>query len=349
MLKLSDENNRARKRAQDQQELLIAELNHRVRNILNLIRGLVSQGSNGSSSVDQYQDVLDARIHALARAHDQLTDKEWGWVSLRSLIETELQAFLVEKANRVQITGDEVDLSPTAFTTLALLMHELVTNSARYGSLTDGSGTVEIDIRLQADGTAKIKWRERNGPPVQAPERRGFGTTIIERSVPFELRGTADVRFKMTGFEADFMIPAKHVKPSVVLPQKEAAKVAQVAKSVSISGQAMVLEDNMIIALDASDILSELGADHVFSASNVADALKILKAHEVDFALCDLNLGEETSVSVIETLREKGVMTVLATGYGASNELTEKFPGLPILRKPYTIETVRMLLSEIDG
>ncbi|WP_136636057.1 HWE histidine kinase domain-containing protein [Pseudooceanicola onchidii] len=345
VLKLTDESSANSRRAQEQQELLIAELNHRVRNILNLIRGLVSQSRAGADSILAYGQLLDARIHALARAHDQLTERSWNWVSLSDLIDNEVRAFLAGKADRVKVSGDKLDLSPTAFTTLALVIHELVTNSAKYGALNDSRGSVEISMRLAADGTAYLSWRERNGPPVQAPTRRGFGTTIIERSIPFELKGTAELHYKASGLEADFMIPAIHVQAGTVDPAAP-KEVVQKKGSVRIEGAAMVLEDNMIIAMDASDILSDMGCSTVHPVSRVSEALRLLEAEEIAFALLDVNLGDETSLDVARLCKDRGIRAVLATGYGGNGDLLDGFPDFPVLRKPYTAETLAAILSE---
>ncbi|UWQ52204.1 GAF domain-containing protein (plasmid) [Leisingera caerulea] len=346
VLKLADENNAARKRAQDQQELLIAELNHRVRNILNLIRGLVSQGKESVKSADAFGEVLDARIHALARAHDQLTGSEWDWSPLTVLIGTETEAFLAGKASRVSIDGDALELSPAAFTCVALVVHELVTNSVKYGALSDSSGRVEIRTALNRDGTAALSWREHDGPPVKAPERRGFGTTLIEQSVPFELQGEADVRYRITGLEADFLLPARHVrkaeKPAGPVPDTGARQAPAVPR---LSGGALVLEDNMIIAMDAADMLTQLGAEKVETCSGVTTALNLLEQGGTQFVLADMNLGSETSLPVVERCRELGVAVVLATGYGSTDEVTKRFPGLNILKKPYTVEQLSAVLE----
>lgn len=346
VLKLADENNAARKRAQDQQELLIAELNHRVRNILNLIRGLVSQGKESVKSAEAFGEVLDARIHALARAHDQLTGSEWNWSPLSVLIGTETEAFLAGKASRVVMGGDALELSPAAFTCMALVIHEMVTNSVKYGALSDSSGRVEIRTTLNGDGTAALSWREHDGPPVKAPTRRGFGTTLIEQSVPFELQGEADVRYRITGLEADFLLPARHVrkaeKPAGPVPKAGARQAAAVPR---LTGGALVLEDNMIIAMDAADMLTQLGADKVETCSGVTTALNLLGQGGTQFVLADMNLGTETSLPVVEHCRETGIPVVLATGYGATDEVTERFPGLNILKKPYTVEQLSAVLE----
>ena len=347
VLKMADERNAARKQAQDHQELLVAELNHRVRNILNLIRGLVSQGQDEATSLEEYRTVLEDRIYALARAHDQLTQTDWQWAPFRSLVETEVKAFLTDRASRVRVSGDAIDLSPPAFSTLALVVHELVTNSAKYGALSGLSGSVSLDVSILGDGVAKLAWREQNGPPVQAPTRRGFGTTIIERSVPFELKGQAETRYRITGFEADFSLPSAHVRRSekVVEPVHE-VKSSQ-PSSTRIDGDCLVLEDNMVIALDATDMLSNLGARRVHTASSVKDGLAILSKHDISLALLDVNLGDETSFPVVEKCQELGVPAILATGYGTNTDLQKRFPGVPVLNKPYNSESLRRVIHSI--
>ncbi|RVT81705.1 GAF domain-containing protein [Rhodobacteraceae bacterium CCMM004] len=346
VLKLADENNATSQRAQEQQELLIAELNHRVRNILNLIRGLVGQSQENLTEVRAFAAILDARIHALARAHDQLTDRKWGWMPLKGLIETEVTAFHGEGAERVAISGDDVELSTTAFTTMALVVHELTTNSAKYGALGGRSGRVEINITLRDDGSVSIAWRERDGPPVQAPQRRGFGTTIIERSVPYELRGVARTSYNVGGFEAEFELPAPHVRLARPAPAPVAAAPKPAAPAVRLDGPVMVVEDNMIIAIDATDMLTQLGAAHVFSVSNLDGAMRTIAQHEIVFALVDVNLGTETSLPAVEALVAKGVPVVIATGYGADGGAIQGFPPVPVLRKPYTVEDVRGALDK---
>ena len=348
VLRLTDEANAGRKRAQEQQELLIAELNHRVRNILNLIQGLIAQGPSDAASIADYRDVLDARVHSLARAHDQLTQKSWEWASLTDLIRVEVTAFVNAKSARVEITGDDIDLSPQAFTTFALVVHELVTNSAKYGGLSDTSGRVEVVTTLRDDGSLHVSWKERGGPPVHAPNRRGFGTTIIEKSVPFELKGTASLSYKLTGVEAEFTVPAKHVRRSAGRTAKEVAAKVAAGGAVRLSGSALVVEDNMIIAMDSADLMAELGADNVFTASDTQTALRFLDQHPITVALLDVNLGSETSLVVAEACAERGIPFVLATGYGESGEIVNSYPAAQVLKKPFRREHLVAALSTID-
>ena len=348
VLKVTDQASMERERAQEQQELLIAELNHRVRNILNLIRGLVSQGRGETNTIETFTAVLDSRIQALARAHDQLTQKDWSSVSLVELIEIEFKAFIDNKQGRVSISGKDVLLTPNAFSTMALVIHELITNSAKYGALSDSTGSVAIELRREESGALLAEWREKSGPPVEAPKRRGFGCTIIEQSIPFELKGKADLRFRTTGVEADFVIPASYVEEATAdegaeQPEEQVAEPANFA----LNGTTLLVEDNMIIAMDARDMLMRLGAPEIQTASTAADALRILESQTFELAVLDVNLGKETSLPVAARLVELGIPFILATGYGATEEITANYPKAPILKKPYAEDGLKRALSKL--
>ena len=351
VLKLTDDANAERKSAAEKQELLIAELNHRVRNILNLIQGLVSQSKSGMTSIEAYTKVLDGRIQSLARAHDQLTRQEWAPSSVRDLIAVEGNAFLGGQKDRLIISGSAPMLAPEAFSTMALVIHELVTNSAKYGALTDRSGHVSVDLDLADDGALIIKWREQGGPPVKAPTRRGFGTTIIERTVPFELNGKVETRFKLAGFEADILIPSKFVSEGVqqeIEPAPEEAP-AEIAESPKSYGTVLVLEDNMVIALDASDIITAQGATEVKLTSSVDDALHVIATEDIDVAVLDINLGDQTSLPVAQKLDELKIPFVLATGYGDVESILKGYPKAPVVQKPYTSESLPRGISKALG
>ncbi len=342
VLKLTDEANAHRKAAAEKQELLIAELNHRVRNILNLIQGLVSQSKSDAMTIESYTKVLDGRIQSLARAHDQLTRQEWSPTAMRDLIQVEVNAFLSGQKDRLTVTGDAPLLAPEAFSTMALVIHEMVTNSAKYGALTDRSGRVSIDLHIADDGALIIKWREMGGPPVQPPKRRGFGSTIIEHTVPFELKGKVETRFKLAGFEADIMIPSKFVSEGTITEVEHTFAEDQTApdETAALSGTVLVLEDNMVIALDAADILTGNGASDVKLASSVEDALRIIGDEEIALAVLDINLGEQTSLPVAQHLDSMGIPFVLATGYGEVESILADYPAAPVVQKPFTSESL---------
>ncbi|MEZ0495661.1 HWE histidine kinase domain-containing protein [Sphingomonas sp. IW22] len=354
VLRLSDDAQEERRRAAERQELLIAELNHRVRNILSLIRGLVRQSRDPGADTATYVDMLEGRIEALARAHDQITQDNWSAAPLRRLIETEAAAYLGGRASRLHLEGDAMLLSPQAFSTLALVLHELMTNSAKYGALSD-NGTVAVGWHCNAMDELVIEWRERGGPPVNAPTRQGFGTTIIQRSIPYDLGGRAEVRYQLTGVEADLIIPAHHISGGDAATEHRSAIGPDMRDTMTsgetdvIDGVALLVEDSLIIAMDAEDILTSLGARQVVTANSVNQALVELGRETVAVAVLDFNLGDETSLAVAEALRARGVPFIFATGYGEQLTLPDGLGDTPVLQKPYTAPNLSRLLAKVLG
>ncbi|WP_246725553.1 HWE histidine kinase domain-containing protein, partial [Beijerinckia sp. L45] len=165
VLRLAGEASAERDRASRRQELLIAELNHRVRNILGVIRGLIRQAKPSTGKIEDFVKLVDGRIHALARAHNQITDDHWGPAPIQALIDAEARAFLGADGSSVHIVGEPVMLNPQAYSTMALVLHELVTNSTKYGSLSNG-GHVDVAWSRNEDGDLIFDWQERDGPPV---------------------------------------------------------------------------------------------------------------------------------------------------------------------------------------
>ena len=346
ILRLSDLTESERRRAQERQELLIAELNHRVRNILGLIRGVITQSKDLASDVEAFTKVIGGRIHALAMAHDQITADNWSAASFHGLIKAEAGAYLAAKADRVVISGPEVLIEPQAFTTIALVIHEMITNSAKYGALSDSIGRVEIATALDALGHLTIDWSEHGGPPVKPPTRRGFGSTVIERSIRHDLKGDAQVEFAPAGLRALFTIPAAYVHAAPVEVRSGAETVAELAEDGGrMPKDVLVVEDNMIIALDAEDIMRKFGVGTVRSASSVAQALREISDRPPEFALLDVNLGTETSFEIAKRLTEIGVPFVFATGYGEQVAFPPEFSDAPKLRKPYSIDSLRAAVA----
>ncbi len=348
ILQLADLATRERRAAHERQELMIAELNHRVRNILSLVRALVNQSRSTADSIEEFAGVLGGRIQALARAHDQITNLNWAPVALRSLVESEAGAYLGARADRINMSGPDVALDPKAFATIALVVHEMMTNSAKYGALADSTGQVEVVWKLDPASSLVIDWKESGGPPVQPPSRRGFGTTIIERSIPFDLKGEAELRFDLLGVQARFTIPANYVEMiSSLLAIPTRAENGEVSLP-RLSDTALIVEDNLIIAMSAEVILLELGARHVETAASVKEAIASIERTKPSFALLDLNLGNENSIAVGNKLYELGVPFIFATGYGERAPIPEDLGGVPVIQKPYTREVIEAALGRLD-
>lgn len=353
VLRLADEASAERQQASARQELLIAELNHRVRNILGVIRGLIRQSQPSEAVVKDFVKLVDGRIHALARAHNQITDDHWGPAPMQALIDAEAAAF-VDERERVISEGVPILLNPQAYSTMALVVHELVTNSTKYGSLSAPNGQVRISWQRNEANDLILRWCESGGPPVKAPTRKGFGTTIIDRSVPYDLGGSASIDYKASGVEAEFRIPARHVSeprtfagPAIKYPRASMGHPQTPPRKMLAGRDLLLVEDSLIIALDAEDIVSRLGADTVSTAATVEAALDSIDAHKPSVAMLDINLGDRTSFAIADRLMDLGVPFLFATGYGEQAQLPMEHRGRTVVQKPYTLENVARAMDEL--
>jgi light-regulated signal transduction histidine kinase (bacteriophytochrome)/CheY-like chemotaxis protein len=354
VLRLADEASAQRHQANARQELLIAELNHRVRNILGVIRGLIRQSQPDAPAVRDFVKVVDGRIHALARAHNQITDDHWGPAPLQALIDAEAAAFAANKESAIVAEGPPILLNPQAYSTMALVIHELVTNSTKYGSLS-ATGEVHIDWRRNADNDLLLTWTETGGPVVKKPTRKGFGTTIVDRSVPYDLGGSSQIAYDPDGVKASFCIPARHVSerrdfsgPHVRLPRPSHSSQAPIPPDMLTGRSVLLVEDSLIIALDAEDILTRFGAE-IATGSTPEAAHDTLDEHRPNFAILDINLGDQTSFAVADRLREMGVPFFFASGYGEQAQLPDDHRGRTVVQKPYTTHNLARAVEDLLG
>lgn len=208
---------------------------------------------------------------------------------------------------------------------------------------------MEADWSIDEGGRLLLDWQENGGPPVRAPSRTGFGTTVIERSVPHDLQGEAEVTYALSGLRARFMIPARFVTIADSLPSGSLRSLPVPAADFSIGGPVLLLEDNMIIAMATEDVLLSFNASRVNTAASVRHALRLIDEDPPVVGVLDVNLGNETSVAVAERLRELGIPFVFATGYGESAAVPERFADVPVLKKPYGSDQVVQVLASVMG
>lgn len=185
------------RRAEEQQRLLFAELNHRVKNSLAVVQGLAHQTFKPDLVPPELIHAFEGRLSALAAAHNLLMKQSWESTPIASVIRAALEPFDAG-AGRFSARGPEVLLSPSATVTLTLGLHELATNAAKYGALSNASGAIDVDWCL-ADGEFELVWRERGGPSVEPPAHKGFGTRLLQRAVAQDLGGTVDLHFDPDG------------------------------------------------------------------------------------------------------------------------------------------------------
>ena len=200
---------RARHRAQEsesQKTLLLAELQHRVKNSLATVRAISRFLLAGSDDAETFQQRLSSRLSAMARTHDLLTDADWISADLADLIAAEAAPYEREASARVRVTGDRLTLDSKEATSFGMAMHELMTNAAKYGALSNEAGHVEIEISVN-DEHRRVVWQEVGGPPVSDPgDKRGFGSVVIERVLAADIDAEIEIAFLPEGlrFEATF-------------------------------------------------------------------------------------------------------------------------------------------------
>jgi len=203
---------RERDAAISYQDRLMAELDHRVKNILASIQAMVRQTGKGASSLEDFTQALEQRIRAMADTHGLLAANHWHGARLRSMVEDELAPYRAANGGNVQLSGDDIMLSPKAALPFTLVLHELASNAAKYGSLSTPAGCVRVSWRLDpGDGALVVTWKELRGPPVAPPARRGFGSVIIERSLRYELAGECTLTFAADGVGCIISLPSEYV------------------------------------------------------------------------------------------------------------------------------------------
>ncbi|MEZ2141855.1 CheR family methyltransferase [Bradyrhizobium sp. DN5] len=197
-------------RAEERQRLLLAELQHRVRNTLGVVRSIARRSAETSTTVEEYASHLDGRLNAFARTQGLVTRDPEGGVDLEFLVVEELLAYNAREGEQMRVSGPKVRFQPKAAETFALALHELATNALKYGALSQPTGRIEVSWRVDesTEPTRLVfEWRERGGPQVAPPPRKGFGTELLERTLAFEFKGQTTMAFNPGGLQCTIIIP----------------------------------------------------------------------------------------------------------------------------------------------
>lgn len=201
---------RERKAAEAQAEFLMREAAHRSKNQLAIIQSIASQAARSASSKEDFVVSFERRLQGLAASHDLLTSRNWREASLGQLVQRQLEVFVPWPSSQVEASGPEVGIDAASAQSLGLALHELATNSVKYGALSSPSGRVTIDWDLSESGNERqltMTWEETGGPPVTEPKRRGFGTHVIERMLAATLNGNAAIEYRAHGLYWRFTCP----------------------------------------------------------------------------------------------------------------------------------------------
>jgi two-component sensor histidine kinase len=197
-----------RRRIEGQLRLLLTELNHRVKNTLAIVQSIATQTLRHTDSAEAFRAGFEARVMALAEAHNLLTESNWGGASLKDIVERVLIPYCGAQ-RRHELPDDDVQVGPKAAVSLVMAFHELATNAAKYGALSKGEGSLRVDWKVIDDVDPPrlfVKWQESGGPPVKAPTRQGFGSRLI-RGLAQESSGEVRLDFARSGLVCTIDIP----------------------------------------------------------------------------------------------------------------------------------------------
>lgn len=204
-----------RRRQQYLRELLINELNHRVKNTLATVQSFAMQTLRNAATPAEGWDAFEARLVALAKAHDVLTQQQWEGADLDNVVADAIAPYSYGAAgSRFRAAGPHIRLEPKAALALSMALHELATNAVKYGALSNGTGNVEITWRLGPGDPQRfqLRWAESGGPPVEPPNRRGFGSILVERGLARDLAGEAHLSFARDGLVYTIDAPLDEIR-----------------------------------------------------------------------------------------------------------------------------------------
>ena len=279
-----------RKRAEKLQRLLLDELNHRVKNTLAMIQAISSQSLRHAKNPADFVSSFGGRVQALARAHDLLTATKLQGANLLDVVRE--QVTLGERDDRrIRCSGPSLLLDPQVTVHLALVLHELATNARKYGALSvpDGRLAVHWEVRASDRRSLCLEWEESDGPKVSAPRARGFGSTLIERTLS-GYGGEATVRYNVAGVTCQIVLPLAEQAPPNGLPTREGEGWTRMPdKRSSLKGKRVVIvEDEPLVSMDMESTLTACGCEVVGTAGTLEKAKALVERVTCDVALLDV-------------------------------------------------------------
>jgi PAS domain S-box-containing protein len=335
---------------EEQRQALMAELDHRVKNMLAAVQALAFQTAKRTTSLDAFLQNFAGRLKALGSANELLTAARWRGAAVDHIAAAELGALA---PGQTSWDGPELFLTPRATNALALALHELATNAVKFGALSVETGHVDLRWKRLANGGFELVWTESGGPTVAPPVRRGFGSTLLEQVTGRELNGEAAVEYRPSGVRARLRAGAAAVAPRPEsVPEAPAARQVEIAAAPrtarSLKGsRVLIVEDAVLLALELETGLSEAGAEVVGPAYELEEAMALLE-RPIDAAVLDANLNGRSVTPVAEALARRKVPFVFATGYGETGGAPGGFDA-PVIRKPYDVTQVAVAVAELLG
>lgn len=341
----------ARKQAEDRQNVMVRELDHRGKNLLAVVQSILHLSRAGT--IEEFIAAVDGRIRALSRTHSLLSESRWQGVDLRRIVEEEIAPFVTERGRQVDARGPAVSLPPPTAQSLALALHELVINAVKHGALSTPEGRVRLSWAVDAEAL-RFSWAEDGGPPASPPARQGFGTKVIMAGIERQLQGQVAFDWPPEGLRCTIAVPMAHVDPArggraSAEPELQAGETPA-RPSAQTTRRILLVEDEPLIAIMMKEALRELGIEVLGPIGTVAAALSAAEREPLDGAVLDVNLGGDPIYPVADLLTARGISFVFVTGYSA-DAIDRRFAHVPVLEKPIEPEMLQEVFAEavMDG
>ncbi len=338
-----------RKQAEERQALLAREVDHRARNALALVQSIVRL--TRSDTIKSYIAAVDGRIGALSRAHTLLAQSRWQGANLARLVEEELAAYRMGDVEKVAAAGPDISLEPRTAQTIALALHELSTNAAKYGALSVMAGRVEVAWELEPVRLV-LRWTESGGPSIQPPASPGFGIRMISASIERQLEGEATFDWRPDGLHCTLSVPrGDQIEPPAGLAGAHRAvgdDKSALPLRLKTGNRILLVEDEILVAMMMRDILTELGFSVVGPFSRLSESMVAAVHEEIDAGVIDVNLGGEFVYPVADVLVARNIPFVFVTGYGVES-IDGRFGYVPIIKKPVQRQLLQKLFLAPEG
>jgi PAS domain S-box-containing protein len=325
-----------RKDAEMRQALLAREVDHRARNALAVVQAIVRLAR--AETVEGYTQAVEGRIRALAQTHELLSQSRWQGADVQRLVMEEIAPY--RATGKIRAEGPSMIIAPETAQTIALTVHELATNAAKYGALSSKGG--ELDIRwMFEDGLLKLVWNERGGSRTGKPVKTGFGMKIILANFSAQERGSVDFDWRKEGLLCKLAIPCG----TSPVPQNGSIShtAAAVTSSLAFGKRLLLVEDEALIGTLIHDMLIDWGFEPTTPYYRLQDALQAAETTPFDGAILDMNLNGESVYPLAELLASRSIPFVFLTGY-SQHTVDRRFKDYPVLQKPVAPEALEALL-----
>lgn len=315
------------------QTMLAREVDHRAKNTLAVVQSMMRL--TRASSVAAYREALAGRIGALTRSQDILSVNSWQGAAIGDILRRELEPYLEAGDGRIEMEGESALLQPVAAQAVALAVHELATNAAKYGALSVAEGSLAIRVSRGEDGI-ELDWQEGGVPAVRAPSKNGFGSTLITASLA-QLGGTAAFHWQPGGLHCRLALPFNEVDAEAVISGGPDAHGDG-------DGTVMVVESDPMLAKLIVAVLRDAGLQPRGPLTRADSAILLAKSGTMRFAIVDADIGSAAVEAIAHILRGRRVRWLLLDGAGAASPAREAM----VLRKPFGRLQLLQMVSQLS-